>query len=124
MLFENSFIASMGISQSSAFSIEGALNDMSVQELESLHTYLMDMSGKTTNRVKMKNIHTYFKAYISLVTVQQKVTASMDAFRVLVDNDVQEKWTSDDGILMMEEFKQRISNIMAVAKSRQNDMKE
>jgi hypothetical protein len=114
----------MGISQSSAFSIEGALNDMSVQELESLHAHLMDKSGKTTNRVKMKNIHTYFKAYISLVAVQQKVTASMDAFKVLLDNDLQENWTSDDGILMMDELKQRISNIIAVAKSRQNDMKQ
>ena len=114
----------MGISQSSAFSIEGALNDMSVQELESLHAHLMDKSGKTTNRVKMKNIHAYFKAYISLVTVQQKVTASMDAFKVLLDNDLQENWTNDDGILMMDELKQRISNIIAVSMSRQNDMKE
>ena len=84
VLFQNAFDAGTSINNSATFSIEAAVNDMNLEELQTLYKHLTDKSGKTTNRVKMHNMYTFFKPYIVLNEVLLKVTTSLEAFKGLI----------------------------------------
>ena len=122
VLFQNAFNAGKSINNSATFSIEAAVNEMSLEELQKLYKYLTDKSGKTTNRVKMHNMYTFFKPYIVLNEVLLKVTTSLEAFKGLIQDDIHESFTNDNGEIQFEGFKEMVSNLIAVAKSRSGMM--
>jgi hypothetical protein len=122
VLFQNAFDSGTSINNSATFSIEAAVNEMSLEELQKLYKYLTDKSGKTTNRVKMHNMYTFFKPYIVLNEVLLKVTTSLEAFKGLIQDDIHESFTNDNGEIQFEGFKEMVSNLIAVAKSRSGMM--
>lgn len=124
VLFQNAFDSGTSINNSATFSIEAAVNEMSLEELQKLYKYLTDKSGKTTNRVKMHNMYTFFKPYIVLNEVLLKVTTSLEAFKGLIQDDIHESFTNENGEIQFEGFKEMISNLIAVGKSRSGGMME
>ena len=117
-LFQKAFDAGTSINNSATFSIEAAVKEMSLEELQNLYHYLTDKSGKTTNRVKMHNMQNFFKPYIVLNEVLMKVTTSLEAFKGLIHDNIHESFTNENGEILFDNFKEMISNLIAVAKSR------
>ena len=70
----------------------------------------------------MHNMYTFFKPYIVLNEVLLKVTTSLEAFKGLIQDDIHESFTSDNGEIQFEGFKEMISNLIAVGKSRSGRM--
>ena len=118
-LFQTVLNAGSSISNSASFSVQKGLMEMNVADLEKLKHHLMEKAGKTTNKVKMYSVHTYFDIFTNLSDLQAKITTTMESFKTLVHADLDENWCSENGDIQYQAFVEKISNIIAVKGSQE-----
>ena len=124
-MFQDVLNAGSSISQASTFSIEQGLREMSIENLQLFQAKLKEKAGKTTNKVKMHSVINYLTIFVNLTTLQGKLATTMDAFKTLVTADLEETWTTSEGEIEFERFKETVSNVIAVKQNQlKSDMQE
>ena len=124
-LFAGAFQAATTISSSSSFNVVEAINSMSIEELRPLKEYMANRVGNTTNMKMMTKMHEFLGFFRDLTSVQAKLNSTLEHFKELVQADLDEHFTDDNGKVLMDKMKETISNALAIkttAAAAANDM--
>ena len=73
----------------------------------------------------MHSVINYLTIFVNLTTLQGKLATTIEAFKTLVTADLEETWTTSEGEIEFERFKETVSNVIAVKQNQlKSDMQE
>ena len=123
-LFQHALNVGSSIAQSGSYSVVQGLNEMSIEDLETFKNKMGEKTGKTTNKNKMYSVYNYLATYKTLTSLQEKLTTTINDFKTLIANDLDEHWHTEQGEVEIDRFKEAVSNILAVKKAQAQVMRD
>ena len=117
-LFANAFQACSTISSATTFDIKGAMNDLTVPELQAFKDDMKPSRSK--NDAKITKICEHLRVYKLLTDTQLKIEASLDAFKELIATNIGEHFLDDNGSIMFEDLRDIATTVMAKKDAQSN----
>ena len=100
-------------------SVNAAITALPLEQLRALGVHLNEKHGKTTNALKMVNLHEHLQIYQKLQAVQEKCTLAMNRFKQFVTANMKENYFDDDEKMQYENLKTFVAKAITEKEMRQ-----
>lgn len=112
-IFEKAFTTAVMVNTAPSFSLKGAVEEMSVENLRKFKNYLF--KDKSVASTKFMHMHEHFEQYGIMKSAVVKLEGAMEELQLHVAKELEEKFTAEgEDKPKIDEVKEMVSNALAV----------